>query len=50
MRELIALRCSDCKRKNYFTTKNKRAHQDKFEVKKFCRFCRKYVLHKETKV
>ncbi|MCP4653273.1 MAG: 50S ribosomal protein L33 [Candidatus Omnitrophica bacterium] len=50
MRELIALRCGECKRKNYFSTKNKRKHPEKMEVNKFCRFCRKYIVHKEAKV
>ncbi|OPX30900.1 MAG: 50S ribosomal protein L33 [Candidatus Omnitrophica bacterium 4484_171] len=49
MRELIALQCSDCKRKNYYITKNKRKHSGKFVVTKFCRFCRKHSQHKETK-
>jgi large subunit ribosomal protein L33 len=49
MRELIALKCSGCKRKNYFTTKNKRKHSAKFHIKKFCKFCRKHLDHKETK-
>ncbi|MCD6583201.1 MAG: 50S ribosomal protein L33 [Candidatus Omnitrophica bacterium] len=50
MRELIALECTTCGRKNYYTTKNKRRHQEKFTINKFCRFCRKHTKHKETKV
>jgi len=49
MRELIALRCEECKRKNYYTFKNKRKHPEKFEIKKFCKFDRKHTIHKETK-
>ncbi|MCF7869808.1 MAG: 50S ribosomal protein L33 [Candidatus Omnitrophica bacterium] len=49
MRELIALRCTSCKRKNYYTTKNKRLHPEKFSIKKYCRFERKHILHKEAK-
>ncbi len=49
MRDSIILSCTECKRKNYMTTKNKRKHQEKFKVKKYCRFCDKHVVHKETK-
>lgn len=50
MREIIALACEGCKRKNYTTTKNKKNTKDKLELKKYCRFCRKHTVHKETKV
>jgi len=50
MRELIALACEACKRKNYTTTKNKRTMTDKLVLRKFCRFCGKHTLHRETKI
>jgi large subunit ribosomal protein L33 len=49
MREIITLACTVCKRRNYTTTKNKRKHPDRVEVKKHCPFCRKHTPHKETK-
>jgi large subunit ribosomal protein L33 len=49
MRDLIHLQCTECKRKNYTTTKNKKKHQEKFEVKKYCPFCRAHKPHKEVK-
>ncbi|MDA0986511.1 MAG: 50S ribosomal protein L33 [Bacteroidetes bacterium] len=49
MRDIITLECSDCKRRNYSTTKNKKLHTNRVEFKKFCRFCRKHTIHKETK-
>jgi len=49
MRNIITLACTDCKRRNYSTTKNKRTTPDKVELKKYCRFCRKHTVHKETK-
>ncbi|MDP8290117.1 MAG: 50S ribosomal protein L33 [Candidatus Susulua stagnicola] len=49
MRELIALACSICKRKNYYTTKNKRKHPEKITIRKFCRWGRKHTEHKEVK-
>jgi large subunit ribosomal protein L33 len=48
-RAIISLECKDCKRRNYSTTKNKRTTPDKLEFSKYCRFCRKHTVHKETK-
>ena len=31
------------------TTKDKKAHPDRMETKKYCRFCKKHTTHKETK-
>jgi len=45
----ITLTCTECKQKNYMTTKNKRTTPDKLEFKKYCRFCKKHTPHKETK-
>jgi large subunit ribosomal protein L33 len=49
MREIITLACSECKRRNYTQTRNKKTKTDKLEIKKYCKFCRKHTLHKETK-
>ncbi|NCO23177.1 50S ribosomal protein L33 [bacterium (Candidatus Moisslbacteria) CG12_big_fil_rev_8_21_14_0_65_36_11] len=46
---LIKLKCSECKRINYFTQKNKKTIKRKLEFKKYCPFCLKHTLHKETK-
>ena len=48
-REIITLACTECKRKNYTTTKNKRKHQDRLELKKYCKWCKKHTLHREIK-
>ena len=48
--ELVALQCSDCKRRNYTTTKNRRNSQEKLEFKKYCPFDRKHTVHKEAKI
>jgi large subunit ribosomal protein L33 len=48
--ELIALKCEDCKNKNYTTQKNRRNTQGKLEFSKFCPFCRKHTDHKEAKI
>ncbi len=49
MREMVTLACSECKQRNYTTMKNKRKHPDRLEHKKYCRFCRKHTIHKETR-
>jgi large subunit ribosomal protein L33 len=49
MRNIVTLACAECKRRNYSTTKNKRTTPDKLEFKKYCRFCQKHTVHKETK-
>ncbi|MDY0131158.1 MAG: 50S ribosomal protein L33 [Desulforegulaceae bacterium] len=49
MRVIITLACDECKQRNYTNTKNKRTTPDKLEFRKFCKFCGKHTLHKETK-
>ncbi|NLV23224.1 MAG: 50S ribosomal protein L33 [Deltaproteobacteria bacterium] len=49
MRDIITLACSECKQRNYTTTKNKKKTPDKLSFSKYCRFCRKHSVHKETK-
>jgi large subunit ribosomal protein L33 len=49
MRDIISLACTECKRRNYSTTKNKRRTPDRLEFKKYCRFCRTHTPHREVK-
>ncbi|MBR1443001.1 MAG: 50S ribosomal protein L33 [Firmicutes bacterium] len=49
MRTKITLACTDCKQRNYNTMKDKKTHPDRMETKKYCRFCGKHTLHRETK-
>ena len=49
MRVKITLACTESKQRNYNTTKEKKAHPDRMETKKYCKFCRTHTLHKETK-
>ena len=47
------LMCAECKKVNYFAHKSKmvkmKEGEQKIELKKFCRQCRKHTPHKETK-
>jgi large subunit ribosomal protein L33 len=49
MRDIITLVCSECKNRNYTTTRNKKTMTEKLELSKFCPSCRKHTQHKETK-
>uniref|UniRef100_UPI003FED5FD5 50S ribosomal protein L33 n=1 Tax=Alistipes shahii TaxID=328814 RepID=UPI003FED5FD5 len=33
----------------YITTKNKKNTPDRIELNKYCRFCKKHTVHRETK-
>ena len=48
-RENITLECTECKNRNYVTSKNKRNNTDRLELVKYCKFCKKRTTHKETK-
>ena len=45
----LTLACTECKRRNYVTTKNKSNTQDRLELKKYCRWCRQHTAHRETR-
>ena len=49
MRVKITLECTECKERNYATTKNKRTHPERAEFKKFCPRCGTHTPHKETR-
>ncbi len=49
MRINIQLQCSECKRRNYATGKNKKNTTGRIELMKYCPFDRKHTLHKESK-
>ncbi len=49
MRVKITLACTECKQRNYNTMKNKKNSPDRLEMNKYCRFCRKHTLHRESK-
>ncbi|KUG28387.1 lsu ribosomal protein l33p [hydrocarbon metagenome] len=49
MRINIQLQCTECKRRNYATEKNKKNTTGRMEIKKYCPFDRKHTVHRETK-
>ncbi len=49
MRNAVTLACTVCKQRNYQTNKNKKNNPDRLEMNKYCKFCQKHTLHRETK-
>ncbi len=49
MREMVTLACTECKRKNYTSTRDKKKTKEKLELRKYCPFCRKHTIHREAK-
>lgn len=41
--------CTECKRINYTSSKNKKNDPERMEMDKYCPFCKKHTKHKETK-
>ncbi len=48
-REIITLQCTECKQRNYTTTKNRKTVTERLELKKYCPRCRKHQVHREIK-
>jgi len=49
VRENVTLACTECKQRNYTTSKNKRNNSERIEMKKYCKFCKEHTIHKETR-
>ena len=49
MRVAVTMACTECKKRNYQTNKNKKNDPERIELNKYCKFCKKSTLHKETK-
>ena len=49
VRVKITLACTECKQRNYNTMKNKRNNPDRIEMSKYCRFCKKHTVQKESR-
>jgi large subunit ribosomal protein L33 len=48
-RIVITLACTECRERNYATSKNRRNDADRLELKKFCPRCRVHRAHRETR-
>lgn len=45
----VTIACTECKSRNYITSKNKKNNPDRLEIKKYCSTCKTHTSHKETK-
>jgi len=48
-RTVVTLACTNCKHRNYTTSKNKKNNAERLELRKFCTTCRVHTAHRETK-
>jgi large subunit ribosomal protein L33 len=48
-RVMVVLACTECKRRNYNTFKNKAKTTERLELSKFCRWCRCHKPHREQR-
>ena len=48
-RPVIQLACTECKRRNYATRKNKKNDPSRLEFNKYCPHERRHTLHREAK-
>jgi large subunit ribosomal protein L33 len=48
-RPKITLACTECKRRNYQTVKNRLNDRERLELRKYCRWDRRVTLHRETR-
>ena len=49
MRIKVTMACTECKQRNYNTKKKNTHDPDRLEMSKYCKFCKKHTVHKETK-
>lgn len=45
----IALACTVCGSRNYTKPAGAATRTERLEIKKFCKYCKKHTLHRETK-
>jgi large subunit ribosomal protein L33 len=45
----VTLECTECKRRNYITSKNRVEQRERIELKKYCRWDKSHTVHKETR-
>ena len=48
-RILVTMQCSDCRERNYVTSKNRRNDPQRLEQRKYCSRCRRHRAHREVR-
>ncbi|MBJ6362698.1 50S ribosomal protein L33 [Paenibacillus sp. GCM10012307] len=49
MRVIVTLACTETGDRNYTTSKNKRNHSERLEMKKYSPRLKRYTIHRETR-
>ena len=48
-RGVITLACTDCRERNYGTSKNRRNDTQRLELRKYCSRCHGHTMHREVR-
>lgn len=48
-RGVVTMACTECRSRNYTTSKNRRNDPERMELRKFCPRCRTPQLHRESR-
>ena len=48
-RILITMGCTDCRERNYLSSKNRINDNQRLELRKYCSRCRSHTLHREVR-
>jgi len=48
-RIVITLACTECRERNYTSSKNRRNDTGRLELQKYCPRCKAHTLHREAK-
>jgi large subunit ribosomal protein L33 len=48
-RIVINMGCTDCRERNYTSSKNRRNDSQRMELKKYCPRCRSHTTHREVR-
>ncbi|GEL66978.1 50S ribosomal protein L33 [Marinilactibacillus psychrotolerans] len=49
MKKKMILACTDCGSRNYSKDGGAKVRTERLEVKKYCSYCGKHTIHRETK-
>jgi large subunit ribosomal protein L33 len=48
-RPRVTLACTECKERNYITSKHRVNQRERIELRKYCPRCRTHQVHRETR-
>jgi large subunit ribosomal protein L33 len=49
VRPKVTLACTECKERNYITTKNRQKQRERLQLRKYCPRCNRHQPHRETR-